>query len=119
MNLSSFKHAINGIIGGIKSENNFRKMILCFLLVLVANVFLKVTVIEWIITLICSGMVLSLELINSAIEKTIDFTTDDFHHLAGAAKDYSAGATLITSIIAFIVAVLVYLPYIIDIFGFT
>lgn len=114
MNFSSFKHAINGIIGGSKEENNFRIMLFCFLLVLIANITLKVTAIEWIITLICSGIVLSLELVNSAIEKTIDFVTDEIHLLAGAAKDYSAGAALVMSIISAIIAAIIYLPYIID-----
>ena len=114
MNLSSFKHALNGIIGGAKEENNFRIMLLCFFLVLAANSLLHVSVTEWLITLTCSGIVLSLELVNSAIEKTIDFVTDEIHTLAGAAKDYSAGASLVMSIISFIAALIIYLPYILD-----
>ena len=114
MTFSSFKHALHGISGGIKEEKNFRVMLVCFLLVLAANTYFKVTSAEWIITLVCSGLVLSSELINSAVEKTIDFVTDDFHHLAGAAKDYSAGAALITSITSFIVALIIYLPYFIN-----
>ena len=114
MKLSSFKHAFNGIIGGAKEENNFRVMLLCFLLVLLANIVFKVTPTEWIITLMCSGIVLSLELVNSAIEKTIDFVTDEIHTLAGAAKDYSAGASLVMSIISFVVAMIIYLPYFIN-----
>ena len=111
MFLTSIKHALHGIIGGIKEEKNFRIMLICFGLVLTANIFFKVTSTEWAITLICSGLVLSSELINSAVEKTIDFITDDFHHLAGAAKDYSAGAALITSIVSLIVGLIIYLPY--------
>lgn len=114
MNLSSFKHAFNGIKGGLKEENNFKIMSVCFLLVIIANIVLQVTTLEWIITLICSGVVLSLELVNSAVEKTIDFVTDEIHDLAGAAKDYSAGAALIMSGISFIVALVIYLPYVID-----
>lgn len=116
MSLSSFKHAISGILGGAKEEKNFRIMLVCFLLVIIANILLKVTTLEWIITLLCSGIVLSLELVNSAIEKTIDFITDEFHHLAGTAKDYSAGAALIMSSISFVVAIIIYLPYIFDYF---
>ncbi len=111
MFLTSIKHAVHGIIGGIKEEKNFRIMLFCFGLVLAANIVFKVTSTEWIITLICSGLVLSSELINSAVEKTIDFVTDEFHHLAGAAKDYSAGAALITSIISVIVGFIIYIPY--------
>jgi len=114
MNLSSFKHAFNGIIGGIKEENNFKIMLVCFIIVLTANIILSVTPLEWIITLVCSGIVLSLELVNSAIEKTIDFVTDEIHYLAGAAKDYSAGAALIMSIVALIVAIIIYIPYVLN-----
>jgi len=117
MNLSSFKHAYHGIKGGIKEENNFRVMSVCFLLVIAANIVFQVTATEWIITLICSGVVLSLELVNSAVEKTIDFVTDEIHDLAGAAKDYSAGAALIMSGISFIIALIIYIPYVIDFFN--
>lgn len=116
MNLSSFKHAFNGILGGVKEEKNFKTMLICFIAVLCANIILGVTTLEWIITLICSGIVLSLELVNSAVEKTIDFVTDEIHHLAGAAKDYSAGAALIMSIISFIIALIIYLPYVFNYF---
>ena len=114
MSLSSFKHAFHGILGGVKEEKNFKVMLLCFVLVLLANIVFKVTTLEWIITLICSGIVLAAELINSAVEKTIDFITDEFHNLAGAAKDYSAGASLIVSAVSFIIALIIYLPYFID-----
>jgi len=117
MNLSSFKHAFHGIKGGVKEENNFKTMSVCFLLVIVANIVLQVTTVEWIVTLLCSGIVLSLELVNSAVEKTIDFVTDEIHALAGAAKDYSAGASLIMSVISFIIALIIYIPYVIDFFN--
>lgn len=117
MNLSSFKHAFNGIKGGIKEENNFKIMSVCFLLVIIANIVLQVTTVEWLITLLCSGVVLSLELVNSAVEKTIDFVTDEIHDLAGAAKDYSAGAALIMSGISFIIALIIYMPYVLDFFS--
>lgn len=117
MNLSSFKHAFNGIKGGIKEENNFKIMSVCFLLVIIANIVLQVTTVEWLITLLCSGVVLSLELVNSAIEKTIDFVTDEIHDLTGAAKDYSAGAALIMSGISFIIALIIYLPYVLRFFS--
>ena len=116
MSLLSFKHALTGILGGAKEEKNFRIMLICFLLVLIANVVFGVTPTEWIITLMCSAVVLSLELTNSAIEKTIDFVTDEFHHLAGAAKDYSAGAALIMSAISSVIALIIYLPYVIAFF---
>lgn len=117
MNLSSFRYAINGIIDAAKKERNFRIMIVCFALVILANSLLGVSKIEWIITIICASAVLSIELINSAIETTINLVIKENNIEAGNAKDYSAGATLVVSIVAFVVAVLIYMPYIIDLFS--
>jgi len=114
MTFSSFRHALRGIAGGIKTEKNFRVMLFCFGLVLAANIIFKVTSTEWLITLISSGMVLATELLNSAIEKTVDLVTDDYHDLAKAAKDYSSGAALIVSIASFAAALIIYLPYFIN-----
>jgi len=114
MTFSSFRHALRGILSGIKAEKNFRVMIICFILVLAANIIFKVTSTEWLITLVCSGMVLATELLNSAIEKTVDLVTNDYHDLAKAAKDFSSGAALIVSAVSFAAALIIYLPYFIN-----
>lgn len=116
MRISSFKHAICGIARGIKHEKNFKFMCICLLLVLAANILLNVTKLDWIITLCLSTLVLSMELINSSIEKTVDLVTKETHELAKHAKDFAAGGVLVASIVAAIVAGIVYVPYLAGLF---
>lgn len=56
------------------------------------------------------GLVLALELINSAIEAVVDLASPDHHELAGAAKDLAAAAVLVTSAAALIVGLAVLGP---------
>lgn len=111
MKFKSFKHAFKGIVDGIKNETNFRVMVISFLLVLILNLFFKVTRMEWVITLLCSGVVLSSELLNSALESTLDVYSKEHHILIKNAKDFAAGAVLIMSVISFVIAMLIYMPY--------
>lgn len=111
MKLSSFKHAFSGIFSALKSEHNFIIMFFAFILVLIFNMALGVSAIHWIATLICCGMCLGAELINSAIEKCVDMISPEIREEARLAKDFAAGASLVLSIMSAVVAAIIYLPY--------
>ena len=68
------------------------------------------------IVLLTIGLVISLELMNTSIENAIDMAMPEIHPLAKASKDISAAAVLFSSVIAFIVGIMIYLPKIIDLF---
>jgi diacylglycerol kinase len=57
--------------------------------------------------------VISLEMMNCAIEEIVNFISPGFHEKAGKIKDISAGAVLIASIISFIIGVLILGKYLI------
>ena len=80
--------------------------------VLLANIFFQVSGIEWLITLLAIGMVLSAELINSAIEAVVDLITLEEHPLAKIAKDCSSAATFVLACMAALIGIVVYVPYI-------
>ena len=82
-----------------------------------ANVFFQVSGIEWLITLLAIGMVLSAELINSAIEAVVDLVTLEEHPLAKIAKDCSSAATFVLACMAAIIGIVVYVPYILGVLG--
>ncbi len=56
-------------------------------------------------------MVVSMELINTAIEEIVDFVSPGRHEKAGKIKDLAAAAVLIVSIVAFIIAIIIFIPY--------
>lgn len=114
--IKSFKYAFCGIAKAFSAGRNFKIMAVCFLLVIVLGFLFKVSTIEWIILLLCSGLVLSLEMLNTAIEKAIDIFDPGYSNLAKNAKDIAAGAVLVFSVTAAAAALIIFLPHIIEMF---
>lgn len=113
--VSSFEFAKSGLITVFKEERNMRKHAVVALLAIVASIFFQITRIEWLFIIIAVFLVLILEIINTAIENAIDLSTDyHFHVLAKNAKDMAAGAVLLASILAVIIGLIVFIPYIIQ-----
>ena len=77
---------------------------------LLAGVLLKLPSIEWIICILLFGIVLISELINTAIESTVDLVSPEINPLAKQAKDIAASAVFVSAIISVIVAGFIFLP---------
>ena len=112
----SFSYALTGIKTVFKTEQNFLFDIVFSILTIVIGFLLKLNAIEFTIVLLAIGLVISLELVNTAIEYTVDMAMPEIHPLAKAAKDISSGAVLISAIIAFIIGLIIYLPKFIALF---
>ena len=109
----SVKHAIDGIDYTISHERNF-KIELCFaILVIIASVILKVNITEWVILTLTIAMVLTLEIINTSIERCVDPVTKEYEDLAKIAKDTAAGAVFVMSIFSVSIGICIFLPKII------
>lgn len=108
----SFLYAGQGIIFLIRNERNFKIQTIIALLVIVAGFYFQISRIDWIIVIMLIGMMLSIEALNTAIEKTVDLVTSNIHPLAKYAKDVSAGAALIFAFISVIIGIIIFLPYI-------
>ena len=80
------------------------------LLVVIAGLILGLSVTEWCICLVLFGLVMALELVNTAVEAVVDMVTEEFHPLAKIAKDTAAGAVLIAAIMAAIVGLIIFVP---------
>jgi len=111
-----FFHAVNGIIAVTKSEWNFRFHLLMMILVIGAGIFFRLSSIEWIAVVIVIGMVLITEMLNTTVEKIIDYLKPEFHPAARFIKDAAAGAVLISAITAVIVGIIIFLPKFIMLF---
>lgn len=98
--VESFNCAIDGFIYVMKKQRNMRIHFLMAILIFILAITLNFTRLE----LICLGMaicmVLFAEMINTAVEYTIDMIEESFHPLARIIKDICAGAVLMTSIFA-------------------
>ena len=112
----SFKYCYEGIRYAFYHEQNIIVMIIMGIIAMVLGIFLNISYTERLVVLLLIGMILSLEMINTAIEATVDLCTKEKKPLAKVAKDCASGAVGIASIFAFILGILIYLPKIIALF---
>lgn len=114
--LKNFKYAFEGIFTGIKEEQNMKVHIVIMILVIIFGIMLKISTIEWIICIVLFGLVISMELINTAIENTVDLVTKEKNEQAKIAKDVAAGAVLVSAIASAIIGLIIFVPKVISIF---
>ncbi|MBE3553927.1 MAG: diacylglycerol kinase family protein [Thermicanus sp.] len=100
----SFRNAYEGIIRTFKEEKNMRIHGWMGLLVLLVSLWAELSWTQILILLFIILSVFVLELINTAIEATVDLTTQDFHPLAKKAKDAGAGAVLLAALFSVLIA---------------
>ena len=111
--LRSFKYALEGIFTGLKEEQNMKIHIAIMILVIIFGILLKISKIEWIICIALFGLVISMELINTAIENTVDLITKEKNEQAKIAKDVAAGAVLVSAIASAIIGLIIFVPKVI------
>ena len=106
----SFGYAFEGIFTGIRGDRNMKIHCFAAVCVIVAGVLFHISVTEWCICLVLFGLILSLELVNTAIEAVVDLVTEDKKPLAKLAKDTAAGAVLIAAVMAAVAGLLIFVP---------
>ena len=107
---NSFKYAFEGIGEAWKTEQNLKIHFVIMALVIIAGFMFKISAMEWIVCLLLFAIVISLELINTAIETTVDIAMPDINEKAKYAKDIAAGAVLFSAIISVIIGLIIFLP---------
>lgn len=107
---NTFICALNGIKQAIKTETNLKIDCIIAILVIVAGFVFKINYIEWFICILSIGLVLSVEIMNTAIETVVDMFTREKNELAGKAKDISAGSVLVVAIIVAILGCMIFIP---------
>lgn len=113
----SFGYAWAGILYTIAHERNMQIHVLAVFTVIMAGVWFELSRLEWGLLSFTIALVLMMELINTAIERTIDLITDHYHPLARAAKNTAAGAVLISAINAIIMACIIFGPHLLKMAG--
>ena len=108
--LYSFDYAIRGIVYALRTQRNMRWHFAVSVAVFIGALIFRISGIELVALVFAVGMVLVAELINTAIEATVDLTTDGYDPLAAVAKDVAAGAVLISAITAVAVGYVVLFP---------
>ena len=111
---NSFKFAGRGIIKVFLCERSFRLQLLFFALTIAAGFIFKITGTEWVFIILASSLVLVTEMINTALEYAVDLVTEEYRVLAKHIKNITAGAVLISSLLAVVAGLIIFIPYFLD-----
>jgi len=113
----SFGYAFNGIALAIKTQLNFRIHIVAMLLVMSAGYIFHISTDEWKWITLCITLVLTSELMNTALETLTDLISPERNTKAGMVKDLAAAGVVITAIFSLAVALVIFLPKILALLG--
>ncbi len=113
--IKSFSYAWKGIRSFIGQEHNAWIHCVIMVLVIAAGFCFQITRGEWIAVVLCFGLVLAAEGFNTAIERLVNLVSPQQNPIAGDVKDLAAGAVLICAVVAVIVGLIVFIPYIINV----
>lgn len=109
--VASMEFAITGIVTAFKEERNMQKHAISAFLATIAGVVFGISAIEWLFLLLAIFLVITFEIINSAIENVVDLASNyHFSMLAKNAKDMAAGAVLVISGYAVLTGLIIFLP---------
>lgn len=104
----SFRYAFRGLALAIR-EQNFRIMVLFTAVVLVSAFYLRVSAIELSILILAVIIVLALEIVNTAVERILNFLHPEHHPEIGIVKDFTAASVLLVSLASAVVVLKIFL----------
>lgn len=106
--INSFNNSINGIIQTIKSESHMKVHVAIAIIVIILSLIFDINRYELLILMITVSLVFICEIINTAIEQTVDLITKEYNENAKFAKDAAAGAVMVSAILSLFVGYIVF-----------
>ncbi len=110
--VKSFKYAFKGAYLLFKTEHSIISQCTIATLFIFIGFICGLTKIEWLFQVLAIGLILSIEGINTAVEKLCDFVHPDYHKQIGFIKDISAGAVTFAAATSVAIILIIYYPYI-------
>lgn len=106
----SFKNSYDGLAYAYRYEQSMTIHFISCVIVVLLGIFLKIHMYEWIICIFALTLIAGIELINTAIEATVDLVTEEIHPLAKIAKDTASASVGLFSVMAFVTFCIIFLP---------
>ena len=103
-------NSFQGMRHFFQNERNGKIQLAIAAVAIGASALLGISAAEWLAVLVCVAMVISMEMLNSALEQLCDKVESGYHPVIKTVKDVAAGAVLFTSIISVAVGVIIFLP---------
>lgn len=95
----------------LRTEASIQAQAVLVVIMTIVGFYFDITSTEWILQLLTIGLVMAIEGLNSAVEKLADFIHPEQHPKIGFIKDIAAGAVFIAAVVAVVVGLIIYLPY--------
>jgi diacylglycerol kinase (ATP) len=106
----SMGFALKGAIKLITTEHSIMVQSTLAVGLIIAGLYFNISHEEWMFQTLAIGLVLSIEGLNTAVEKVADFIHPEFHHKIGFIKDIAAGAVFFAAMTAIAIGLMIYLP---------
>ena len=106
--MKSFIYALRGFRCAAEQERHMRIHLAFTFYVVEAGGVLRISPIEWAVILLCTALVMSLEMVNTALERACDSVTREKNALIGAAKDCCAGAVFVAAVLSAIIGCVIF-----------
>ncbi len=106
----SFGYAFEGFGYALSTVRNLKIHLLFTVLVILAGMFFGITTTEYIICLFCIALVISLELVNTAIEEAVDVASPEINPIAKRSKDVAASAVLFAAVMSAVIGAIIFVP---------
>lgn len=114
--LNSIKYSVEGLMYAYGNEQSLYLHGMGTLLIIILGLILKISFNQWAILVIALVVVLAVELLNTAIEATVDLVTKEIHPLAKVAKDCGSAAAFVSGLMLTIISLFIFIPHIIALF---
>lgn len=111
--IKSLKYAIRGFFLLIKTEHSIITQSTIAIAFVGLGFYFDIGRVDWALQTLAIGLVLSIESLNTAVEKICDFIHPDYHEKIGFIKDIGSGAVTFAVLTAAVIALLIYIPYLI------
>jgi undecaprenol kinase len=108
------RHALRGLNYVLRYEKNFQNQVMVAFLVFFAMIYFEVTRGEMIVLFLVIIEVLVMELMNTVVERVVDILKPRIHPYARLIKDLMAAAVLISAILAVIIGLIIFVPYLVE-----
>ena len=114
--INKCKYSLQGLSYCFKNESSFLFVTICACLIIIIGIYFDISFLEWVMSFGSLAFILIIELINTAIEATVDMVTQEYNEYAKIAKDCGSAATGLMSLLSFIVNMIIFVPYFIELF---
>lgn len=111
--LNAVLNAFNGLYIFFKKERNGQIQFVVAVGVIITGFYFQINSIQWLVILLCVAVVISLEIINSALEKLSDMLEPNYNLSIKIIKDMAAAAVLWAALLSVIIGLIIFIPKII------